>query len=173
MKLVCEFVSYQELSAAERVIIACSGEEFCFLRYGGVLKINRALPKQKTLVKIAQAMWQIDHLLEGESADRMDDLWQQAKTIAGDDGAMQLYSAWHQALKEKLDAENKEAAKAWLDGRNVPDELDAIGDLCNYSSGLLNALWAISKRSSDAINAIFLYGCQIGMEAAGKEAKPA
>ena len=93
----------------------------------------------------------------------MDDLWKQLRQIAGEEAADQIYRAWGEALREKLDAEDKRDAAAWLQGRNIPGELDAICDtIGTYRPGFIKALWS----QTTSTDALFLYGYQIGMEAA-------
>ena len=68
-------------------------------------------------------------------------------------------------LREKLDAEDKRDAAAWLQGHDIPDELDAICDtIGTYRPGFIKALWS----QTTSTDALFLYGYQTGMEAARK-----
>lgn len=165
MQFAYELVSLKELTRTEKILLACKGKEFCFIRHNGVVKINKALPKPKTLVKIADAMWQFDHLLSCDESWQMDELWHRVKRIAGEDAAAQLYAAWSEALHEKLDAEDKQDAAEWLLTHDIADELDAICDtIGTYRSGFIKALWSLTTRT----DAIFLYGYQVGMEAAKK-----
>lgn len=165
MQFAYELVSPKELTKTEKILLACKGKEFYFIRHNGVVKINKALPKPKTLVKIADAMWQFDHLLDCDESWQMDELWQRVKRIAGEDAAVQLSAAWSEALHEKLDAEDKRDAAEWLQAHSIPDELDAVSDTIGvYRSGFIKALWSLTMRA----DAIFLYGYQVGMEAAQK-----
>ena len=93
MQFTYELVGPQELTKTEKILLACRGEDFCCIRHNGVVKINKALPKPKTLVKIAGAMWQFDRLLECAEAEQMDDLWKQLRQIAGEEAADQIYRA--------------------------------------------------------------------------------
>lgn len=102
MKLNCEFVSRQELTETEKIILALRGEDFFFIHHKGVLKINKALPKPKTLARIAAAMWQFDSLLDCTDEAQMDELYQRVKEIAGENAAAQINRAWNEALREKL-----------------------------------------------------------------------
>lgn len=170
MKLNYELVSPHELTKAEQILLnVIKKVDFSFFRYHGVLKINKELPQADMLAEIAVAMWQIGRPLDGELDERMDELDQQVRQIAGEDAACQLRAAWGDALKEKLDADNKLAASEWLQDRDIPSELDAIwlsnGD---YNAGLIKALWHQTLN----MDAVFLYGYQVGMEAA-KKAMPA
>lgn len=165
MQFTCELVSFKELTKTEKILLACKSEEFYCIRHNGVVKINKGLPKPKTLVKIADAMWQFDHLLDCAEAAQMDDLWQRVKQIAGETAADQIYRAWSEAIREKLDAEDKRDAAEWLQDRDILDELDAICDtIGTYRPGFIKALWSLTTRT----DAIFLYGYQVGMEAAKK-----
>ena len=101
MKLDYAFVSHQELTETEKLILALRGEDFCFVRHNGVLKINKALPKPKTLARIAAAMWQFDNLLDCTDEAQMDELYQRVKQIAGENAAAQINRAWNEALREK------------------------------------------------------------------------
>lgn len=161
MKLNYELVSNQELTKTEKILLACNGDDFCFIRYNGVLKINKALPNPKTLAKIAETMWQFDHLLDFTEEEQMDELLQRVKQIAGKEAAVQLNSAWIEAVREKLDGEYNRAAAEWLHGRDILGNLDAIE---TYNHGIIKALW----RQSNSTDAIFLYGYQTGVEAARK-----
>ena len=163
MQFTYDLLSPTELSKTEKIILALKGENFCCIRHNGVVKINKALPKPKTLVKIAGAMWQFDRLLDRAEAAQMDDLWKQLRQIAGEEAADQIYRAWGEALREKLDAEDKRDAAAWLQGRNIPGELDAICDtIGTYHPGFIKALW----NQTTSTDAIFLYGFQTGMAVA-------
>lgn len=102
MKLNCEIISTQELTETEKAILVLRGEGFCFIRYNGVLKINKALPKPKTLARIAAAMWQFDTLLDCTEEAQMDELFQRVKQIAGENAAAQINRSWNEALREKL-----------------------------------------------------------------------
>lgn len=166
MELKYEFVSMQELDSIDRALIALRGKDFYFLRRNGVIQINSSLANHEELTQIAKAMWQFDHLLNEDDSEKMDALWNQAERIAGADAADQLYSAWREALHEKLDAEDKEAAREWLSGINVPSEIDAIcGITDDYEPGLIKAIWSES-RSTDAL---FLFGYYAGLKAARME----
>lgn len=165
MQFAYELVSLKELTKTEKILLACKGEDFCCIRHNGVVKINKALPKPKTLVKIAGHMWQFDQLQDCAETEQMDDFWKQLRQIAGEEAADQIYRAWSEALREKLDAEDKRDASAWLQGRDVPAELDTICDtIGTYRPGFIKALW----RQTASTDAIFLYGYQVGMEAAKK-----
>ena len=109
MKLDYAFVSHQELTETEKLILALRGEDFCFFRHNGVLKINKALPKPKTLARIAAAMWQFDTLLDCTEEAQMDELFQRVKQIAGENAAAQINRAWNEALREKRAREKKRA----------------------------------------------------------------
>lgn len=165
MKFTYELVSPKELTKTENILLACKGEDFYCIRRNSVVKINKTLPKPKMVVKIAEAMWQFDQLLGCDEAEQIDKLWQQAKQIAGETAADQIYRAWNEALREKLDAENRRAVAEWLRGRDIPDELDAICDtIGTYRPGFIKALWS----QTTSTDAIFLYGYHVGMEAARK-----
>ena len=162
MQFVYDIVSTKELTSTERMILALRGEEFTFLRSKGVVKINAALPKVATLVKIAKSMWEIDRLLDSVDGEIMDGLWKKVKKIAGEDAASHLYRAWGDALQEKLEKDAEIAAKDWLHGRNLADEMDSISDAVEYSSRFIKALW----RETTDTDAIFVYGYQLGLQAA-------
>ena len=165
MQFTYELVGPQELTKTEKILLACRGEDFCCIRHNGVVKINKALPKPKTLAKIAAAMWEFDRPLNCAEMEQVDELWNQLQQIAGENAAEQIYAAWREAIREKLDAEDKRAAAKWLQGRTIPDELDAISDtIGSYRPGFIKALWS-QTASADAL---FLYGYQTGMEAARK-----
>ena len=160
MEFVYELVSTQDLSKIERMLIACRDEDFYCIRYNGVVKINRNIPKPATVAKIVGAMWKIDQPLDEVKNKLMDDLYQRLKLITGENAAAQFCRAWHEAVQEKMDAADKRAAIEWLQERNIADELDVIGN--SYHPGIVKALWS----RTTSIDAIFLYGYQIGMEAA-------
>lgn len=165
MQLTYELISPQELTKTEKILLACKGEDFCCIRHNGVVKINKALPNPEAVVEIAGAMWQFGRLLDCAEAERMDNLWEQLRQIAGEVAANQIYAAWSEALREKLDAEEKSAAAEWLQGRNIPDELDAICDtIGTHLPGFIKALWS----QTTSTDAIFLYGYQTGMDAVRK-----
>lgn len=109
MKLDYAFVSHQELTEIEKIIFSLRGEDFCFIRYNGVLKINKALPKPKTLARIAAAMWQFDTLLDCTDEAQMDELYQRVKQIAGENAAAQINRAWNEALRENRAGKKKRA----------------------------------------------------------------
>ena len=159
-----ELVGSQELTRTEKVLLACKGEDFCCIRRNGTVKINKALPQPKALAKIAAAMWQFDRLPDYAEMERMDNLWQQVKQIAGEDAANQIYRAWNEALHEKLEAEDRAAVAEWLQGRRIPDELDAISITGAYNPGFIKALWS----QTTSTDAVFLYGYQTGVAAARK-----
>lgn len=166
MEFKFEFVSMQELDSIDRAIIAFRGKDFYFLRSNGVIQVNRSLANNEELIQIAKAMWQFDQILNEYDNEKMDALWNQAARIAGTDAADQLYHAWGEALHEKLDAEDKEAAREWLSGINIPSEIDAIcGVTDGYGPGLIKAIWSES-RSTDAL---FLFGYYAGLKAARME----
>ena len=104
-----ELVSHKELTETEKIILALRGEDFCFIHHKGVLKINKALPKPKTLARIAAAMWQFDTLLDCTEEAQMDELYQRVKHIAGENAASQINRAWNEALREKRAREKKRA----------------------------------------------------------------
>lgn len=163
MQLNYEIISPRDLTKTEKILLACKGEEFHFLRCEGVLKVRKSLPKVKTLIKIAEAMWRFDQYLEEDDTWEIDRLWREAKTIAGEEAADQLYMAWRDAHSEKLAADERQAVSEWLDGRDVPDELDAISEaLGSYRPGFIKALWG-ETHSTDTL---FLYGFQTGADAA-------
>ena len=165
MQFTYEVISPKELTKTEKILLACKGEDFCCIRRNGVVKINKTLPNPKAVVKIAAAMWQFDHLLDCAEAEQMHDLWKQLQQIAGEAAAVQIHSAWIEALREKLDAEDKRASAEWLQDRSIPDELDAICDtIGSYRPGFIKALWS----QTTSTDALFLYGYQTGMEAARK-----
>lgn len=109
MRLNYELVSHKELTETEKIILALRGEDFCFIRYNGVLKINKALPKPKTLARIAGAMWQFDSLLDCTDEAQMDELYQRVKQIAGENAAAQINRAWNEALRENRARKKKRA----------------------------------------------------------------
>ena len=162
MQFVYDIVSTKELTSTERMILALRGEEFTFLRSKGVVKINAAMPKVASLVKLAKSMWEIDRLLDSVDGEIMDGLWKKVKKIAGEDAASKLYKAWGDALQEKLEKEAEIAAKDWLCGRNLSEEMDSISDAVEYSSRFIKALW----RETTDTDAIFVYGYQLGLQAA-------
>lgn len=164
MQFTYEIISSSELTKADRVLLALKGEEFYFFRSKGIVKINKAQPKVASLVKIGTAMWQIDRLLDSVDAEAMDKLWREAEEIAGEEAAAQLYRAWSTALDEKMEREATRAAKEWMEGRNIIDDLDTISDAVEYSSKFLKALW----RETTDTDAIFVYGYQLGLQAARK-----
>lgn len=167
MQFTYELVSHQELTKTEKIILACKGEDFFCIRHNGVVKINKAIRKAKTVAKLAAAMWQFDQLLDCAEAEQMDELLRQVEQIAGVAAAVQINSAWNEALHEKLEAEDRKAAAEWIQGRSIKDELDAISDtIGSYHPGFIKALW----RHTTSPDAIFLYGYQTGMEAARKAA---
>ena len=162
MQFVYDIVSTKELTSTERMILALRGEEFTFLRSKGVVKINAAMPKVASLVKLAKSMWEIDRLLDSVDGEIMDGLWKKVKKIAGEDAASKLYKAWGDALQEKLEKEAEIAAKDWLCGRNLSEEMDSISDTVEYSSRFIKALW----RETTDTDAVFVYGYQLGLQAA-------
>ena len=164
MQLNYLLISPKELSKIEEIIFSYSSKPFCFFRRKGVLLINQELRKPQTLAKIAADLWKHDQLQDDQGESEIDSLCDQVLEIAGNEAAYQLIDTWRDALHEKLDAQNKAAAAEWLQGRDILDELDSIGD--SYRPGFIEALWS-ATRSTDAI---FLYGYQAGMEAARKAA---
>lgn len=159
MELKIEFISRKELSEVEKLLLDLKKERFFFLRYNGVVKVNKELPK--SVSEIASEMWKYDFLLDSDGEERVDALLQLVKQLAGEDAAAQLHGVWIEALREKLDVENKAAAAEWLWGRDIIDDLDAIE---NYTPGIVSALWSLT-RSTDAV---YLFGYHAGMEAARK-----
>lgn len=167
MQLHYELVSFHELTDLERVFVTYNREEFCFIRSNGILKINKTLPRPKTLAKIAANLWQHDRLQDEAESWEIDAIYNRVREIAGKEAALQLYGAWNEAVREKLNAENKRDASEWLQYHDIPGELDAIsGASDSYRPGFIEALWGLTK-STDAI---FLYGYQAGMEASRKVA---
>ena len=168
MQFIYEIVKFKDLTSTERAILALRNEDFyCCRRYNSAVKINKDLPNIEDIIKIAEDMWKFDRLLDSADSDLMNDLWLQLKAIAGKDAADQIYRVWSEALNEKLDREAKAAAKQWVNSHDVADELDAFCDIGGtYDPRFIQALWGETIDTST----IFLYGCQIGMEAARKAA---
>ena len=159
MELKIEFISRKELSEVEKLLLELKKERFFFLRYKGVVKVNKELPK--SVSEIASEMWKYDFLLDSDGEQKVDALLQRVKQLAGEDAAAQLQGVWIEALREKLDAENKAAASEWLQGRDIIDDIDSIG---SYNPGFISALWNLTRN----VDTIFLHGYQTGMEAGRK-----
>ena len=153
-----------ELNSLERMTLALKDEPFYFIRMEGrTVKINPSLPAE--VVDIGLEMWSIDRLMDEEDSNPMDALYARLQKVCGETGADQLYHEWSRDLQSKLAAENRAEANAWLEEYDVSDELDAICDRRGtYKPGFIEALWNLTRDT----NAIFLYGYQVGMEAAKK-----
>lgn len=160
MKLQYRTVSPCDLSPRERLIVYATGEAFSFFLDHGVLVINRELPHLKTLLRCAREMWALDRPLDGAELRAAGLIYDSVSKLAGVSAARRFNIAWSYALRAKLDAEEAEAAGAWLSARSITAELDALGPL--YSPGFLRALW----RLSDGPDALFLYGYITGRDAA-------
>lgn len=161
MQLHYELIGPKELTKTERMLLAYRGKEFFFLRRKGVLLINKELRSPERLAKIATDLWRHEGFGTERETGEIDALCNRVWEIAGKEASTQLLGAWSDALDEKLEADNKRDASEWLQGRDILDELDAIG---SYRPGFIKALWSLTG-STDAI---FLYGYQAGMEAARK-----
>ena len=167
MKLQCKLVSQQELTEAEKTILHYMGKEFCFFYFDGVLKINKALPEPDNLAKIAQAMWQHDDLLEEPEMQEIEVLYKRVREMTNQEAADQLYSAWSAAREKYLKQKYRKAASEWLSSHNILDELDDISDRYGaFNPGFIEALRCLAG----SVDAVFLYGFQIGVEITRTEA---
>ena len=161
MQLHYELIGPKELTKTERILLASKGEGFFFLRRNGVLLINKELRSPKRLTKIATDLWRHEGFGTEQDTDEINAHYNRVLEIAGKEAAYQLLSTWNEALQEKMEADNKRDAADWLKGRDIPEELDAIGP---YRPLFIDALWSLTGRT----DAIFLYGYHAGMEAARK-----
>ena len=165
MQLHYELIGPKELTKTERMLLACSGEEFFFLRRNGVLLINKGLRSPKRLTKIATDLWRHEGFGTEQDTDEINDHYNRVLEIAGKEAAYQLLSTWNEAFQEKMEAGSKREASEWIQNNDILDELDAISETEGaYRPDFIKALWSQTKST----NALFLYGYQKGMEAAGK-----
>ena len=70
MELKIEFISREELSEVEKLLLDLKKERFFFLRYKGVVKVNKELPK--SVSEIASEMWKYDFLLDSDGEQKVD-----------------------------------------------------------------------------------------------------
>lgn len=159
-------ISSKELSRSERVHFACRGEDFGAILTDGVLRVNKDLKKPKKLEKIVRKMFEVDHLLEGESAELFDNLFNEVCSTWGDYLWFQIRRAWSDTLQAKLDGEDRSDAAAWLEQYGNIDYTDSLDQLIpNFRNGVMKAIYS----SSGDIRDIFNYGFQMGAQYGTKE----
>ena len=160
-------ISSKELSKTERIILACKGEDFGAILSNGILKVNKDLKKPKKLEKIICRMFDVDHLLEGESAELFDDLYHEVCAIWGEFLWHQIYRAWSDTLGAKLKADDKAKAAAWLEQYGDVSYTDAIDDLMpDFRSSVIDAIYSESRCIRDVFNYGFQMGAQYGTKGA-------
>ena len=159
-------ISTKELGEIERILVDCTGEPFGVILYNGVLKVNKKLKNPKRLEKIVRTMFEVDHLLEGESAELFDDLYHEVRTAWGDYLWHQIWKAWADTLEAKQKAEDAQAASAWLEQFGNIDYTDSIDDLIpDFHSGILKAIYSKTINIRDIFNYGFQMGAQFGANA--------
>jgi len=159
-------ISSKELSKADRIVLACKGEDFGAILSGGILKVNNDLKKPKKLEKIVRRMFEVDHLLEGKSADLFDELYHQVCAAWGESLWHQIYRAWSDTLGAKLKADDKAKAAAWLEQYGDVSYTDSLDDLMpDFRSGVIDAIFAESRDLRDIFNYGFQMGAQYGTKA--------
>ena len=159
-------ISSKELSKADRILLACKGEDFGAVLSNGILKVNKDLKKPKKLEKIVRRMFGVDHFLEGESADLFDDLYHEVCAVWGEYLWSQIYRAWADTLTAKIKADNKADAAAWLEQYGDISYSDSLDDLMpDFRSGVIDAIFAKSKDLRDIFNYGFQMGARYGAKA--------
>ena len=170
MNLKYELIEEKNLTHAERIILACRGMEFMFLRYNEVLKINAALPHVDELVGLAKRLWTVDCVETDEDERLTENVYNEVEKLAGEDAAGALWRAWHDAAESYRKSENNAKARAWYAEYYDLDAFDAIP---GYDSGFIEALVHVayeqkSDHRPDSYAAVFLWAYNLGREAAGK-----
>lgn len=159
-------ISSKELSKADRIRLACRGEDFGAILSDGVLKVNKDLKKPKKLEKIVRQMFEVDHLLGGESADLFDDLYHEVCTGWGEFLWRQIYRAWADTLTAKMKADDKAKATVWLEQYGDVSYTDSLDELIpDFRSGVIDAIFAESRDLRDIFNYGFQMGAQYGAKA--------
>ena len=159
-------ISSKELSKADRIRLACSGEDFGAILSDGVLKVNKDLKKPKKLEKIVRQMFEVDHLLGGESADMFDDLYHEVCAVWGECLWSQIRQAWGDTLTAKMKADDKAKAAAWLGQYGDVSYTDSLDDLMpDFRSRVIDAIFAESRDLRDIFNYGFQMGAQYGAKA--------
>ena len=159
-------ISSKELTKTERIILACQGEDFGAILSNGILKVNKDLKKPKKLEKIVRRMFDVDHLLEGESAELFDELYLEVYAIWGKFLWHQIYRAWSDTLGAKLKADDKAKAAAWLEQYGNVSYTDSLDELMpDFRCGVLDAIYSESRCIWDIFNYGFQMGAQYGTKA--------
>ena len=159
-------ISSKELSKTDRIMLDCKGEDFGVILSGGILKVNKDLKKPKKLEKIVRQMFDVDHLLEGESADLFDDLYHEVCAVWGKFLWSQIYRAWADTLTAKMKADDKAKATAWLEQYGDVSYTDSLDDLMpDFRRGVIDAIYAESRDIRDIFNYGFQMGAQHGTKA--------
>lgn len=181
MKLKYKLISRVELSSPERYLLAYRNEDFAVIYYNGIVKINSALPAVEQLVKLAEAMWEIDYPMDEEQDDRMEGLYTQVVALSGKDVALQLYHAWSEAGKAALKAADRAAAIMWLNDVYFKVDFDEREGTVALNTGFMNAireviqenekLWCTKFRTAADVyrDALFVYAYNCGVAAATGE----
>ena len=169
MELRYAIIGADQLSSRERIILALKNEAFAFIRWEGVLRVNRELPHVQEVISIAQELWRIAPTQSMEDDFRADELYDHMEALTNEQAAMQLFRAWHAAIDQQRKQEAQEAARAWYETVYDPNGIDILDQIGTYNSSFVDALVSESRKGDkerDWGQAIFLWAYQMGQAAA-------
>ena len=177
------------LDSTARCVLALRNEPFYFVRCNGVLYMNKGMKQTRKITEAVRSMWQYDFMESQEIMDEVDAAYDVVRQAAGDKAARQLCKAWSEAADESRRRKAVQAATAWISDNldNMTDEdweeLSGAGyDSLFVQHGLFRAFSNLHDKHPDSpryreyfenwAEAAFVYGYQIGMEAARKAEHP-
>lgn len=185
MKLNLVKTTYADLGSTARCVLALRNKPFFFVRMQNTLYMNKSMKGIRKLTAAIETMWKYDFMANEEIMAEMDAAYDTISQTAGKEAAGQALKAWSEMAEESRNARAKAEALEWI--TTVYEKMtDADWDemyAAGYSSSFIeDGLWrAFSQLHSDhpdrpgyrdwsgkASVAAFVYGYQIGKEAARK-----
>lgn len=183
MELNLKKMTASELDSGARFVLALINEPFYFIRYWGVLYMNKSMKNTRKITEAVRAMWQYDFMETQEIMDEVDAAVDTVRQVAGKKAADQLWKAWHEAAQESRQQKAVQAAAAWISDNldnMTDDDWDELSD-AGYDSlfvqhGLFRAFCDLRDKYPDSFRyrdyfknwaeAAFVYGYQLGKAAA-------
>ncbi|MGM9628214.1 MAG: hypothetical protein ACI3V4_09015 [Faecousia sp.] len=177
--------TYADLDSTARCVLALRNKPFFFVRMQSTLYMNKNMKGVRKLTAAIETMWKYDFMANEEIMAEVDAAYDTISQIAGKEAASQAFEAWSEMADESRKARASEKAIEWVTtvyetmSEEAWDEICAAGyDSIFVRHGLSQAFWNLRDQHPNSpkykenfknwADAAFVYGYQIGKEAAKK-----
>ena len=103
-----------ELPGGARCILALKNEPFFFIRFHGVLYMNKDMKGVRKIAQAIATMWKYDRMETQEIMDQVDAAYDVIEQTAGAPAARQLWKEWGGAAEDSRKAKAVANAREWI-----------------------------------------------------------